>query len=149
MDVVSTVKRSEMMSGIKGRNTRPEMLVRAYLHAQGLRFRLHRKDLPGSPDVVLPKYRVAIFVHGCFWHRHVGCKYTTSPSTRQEFWQQKFAGNIARDQRNQAALLEVGWRVLIIWECGLRTKADLDQAYQWIVKGEDPSLEWPSRSKLP
>lgn len=100
---------------------------------------------PGSPDVVLPRYRVAIFVHGCFWHRHVGCKYTTNPSTRKEFWQQKFAGNIARDQRNQAALLESGWRVLIIWECGLRMKDDLNLACQWIVKGEGPLLEWPSR----
>lgn len=146
MDVVSSVKRSEMMSGIKGRNTRPEVQVRSYLHARGLRFRLHRKDLPGSPDVVLSKYHVAVFVHGCFWHRHVDCKYTTSPSTRKEFWQGKFAGNIARDQRNVAALLESGWRVLIIWECGLREKADLSLAYQWIVKGEGSLLEWPLRS---
>lgn len=143
MDIVSSVKLSEMMSGIRGRNTRPEVQVRSYLHARGLRFRLHRKDLPGSPDIVLSKYRVVVFVHGCFWHRHAGCKYTTDPSTRREFWQEKFAGNISRDQRNLAALLELGWRVLIIWECGLRKKADLDQAYQWIVKGDGSLLEWP------
>jgi DNA mismatch endonuclease (patch repair protein) len=143
MDVVSPVKRSEMMSGIKGRDTRPEIQVRSYLHAQGLRFRLHRKDLPGSPDVVLPKYRVAVFVHGCFWHRHPGCRYTTNPSTRAEFWQKKFAGNVERDQRNQKALREAGWRLLIIWECGLRQKLDLDAVHQWIVEGKDEMLEWP------
>jgi DNA mismatch endonuclease (patch repair protein) len=146
MDVVSSVKRSEMMSGIKGRNTRPEMQVRAYLHAHGLRFRLHRKDLPGRPDVVLPKYRVAVFVHGCFWHRHAGCKYTTNPSTREEFWKQKFAANAERDLRNQEALLQAGWRVLVIWECGLRSKSDLDPALQWINGGQDGMLTWPLKT---
>lgn len=143
MDVVSAVKRSEMMSGIRGRDTRPELQVRSYLHAYGLRFRLHRKDIPGRPDVVLPKYRVAVFVHGCFWHRHPGCKFTTSPSTREDFWQQKFAGNVERDQRNQEALLRAGWRVLIIWECGLKGKLNLEPALQWIKGGEGGMLEWP------
>jgi DNA mismatch endonuclease, patch repair protein len=143
MDVVTSVKRSEMMSGIKGRNTRPEMQVRAYLHAHGLRFRLHRKDLPGRPDVVLPKYRVAVFVHGCFWHRHAGCKYTTNPSTREDFWKQKFAGNVARDLANQEALLQVGWRVLVIWECGLRRRFDLGEVINWIREQDGVMLTWP------
>jgi DNA mismatch endonuclease (patch repair protein) len=143
MDVVSSVKRSEMMSGIKGRNTRPELLVRSYLHAQGLRFRLHRKDLPGCPDVVLPKYRVGVFVHGCFWHRHLGCKYTKSPSTREEFWRKKFTGNIDRDRRNQETLLHSGWRVLIIWDCGLRGKSDLEFVLDWIKCDKSGFLDWP------
>lgn len=143
MDVVSSVKRSEMMSGIRGRNTRPELQVRAYLHARGLRFRLHRKDLPGRPDVVLPKYRVAVFVHGCFWHRHPGCKFTTEPATREDFWRQKFAANVSRDLRNQEALLQAGWRVLVIWECGLRSKSNLEPVLQWIKGGQDAMLVWP------
>lgn len=144
MDVVSAVKRSEMMSGIRGRDTRPERQVRAYLHAHGLRFRLHRKDLPGRPDVVLPKYRVAVFVHGCFWHRHPGCKYTTSPSTREVFWQQKFAANVERDLRNQETLLRTGWRVLIIWECGLKSNLNLGATLQWIKGGQGTMLVWPT-----
>ena len=143
MDVVSSVKRSEMMSGIRGRNTHPELQVRAYLHARGLRFRLHRKDLPGRPDVVLPKYRVAVFVHGCFWHRHPGCKFTTEPATREDFWRQKFAANVSRDLRNQEALLQAGWRVLVIWECGLRSKSNLESVLQWIKGDQDAMLVWP------
>lgn len=143
MDVVSAVKRSKMMSGIRGRDTKPELRVRSYLHANGLRFRLHRKNLPGCPDVVLPKYRVAVFVHGCFWHRHPGCKFATSPSTRESFWQQKFAVNIERDHRNQEDLLRAGWRVLIIWECGLKSNLDLDAALQWIRGGQGAMLVWP------
>lgn len=143
MDVVSAAKRSEMMSGIRGRDTRPELQVRSYLHAHGLRFRLHRKDLPGRPDVVLPKYRVAVFVHGCFWHRHPGCKFTTSPSTRKDFWQRKFERNVERDLRNQEALLHAGWRVLVIWECGLKSKVNLEPALQWIKDRQGSMLVWP------
>lgn len=143
MDVVSAAKRSKMMSGIRGRDTRPELQVRSYLHAHGLRFRLHRKDLPGRPDVVLSKYRVAVFVHGCFWHRHPGCKFTTNPSTREDFWRRKFAENVERDQRNQEALLHEGWRVLIIWECGLKGNLNLEPALKWIKGGESGMLVWP------
>ena len=105
------------MSGIRGKNTQPELAVRRYLHAHGFRFRLHRRDLPGKPDVVLPKYRTAVFVHGCYWHRHEGCKYATTPSSNREFWQRKFRENVERDQRNRAQLAAAGWHVLVIWEC--------------------------------
>ena len=113
-------ERSRNMAAIRGKNTAPELAVRRILHAMGLRFRLHRKDLPGRPDIVLPRHRTVVFVHGCFWHRHEGCSYTTTPKTRQEFWQAKFDGNVARDRRNQADLVQLSWRVLVVWECELR-----------------------------
>ncbi|UVM40083.1 very short patch repair endonuclease [Pseudomonas sp. B21-017] len=120
MDVVDKVTRSRMMSGIRGKNTQPELKVRCFLHALGYRFRLHRKDLPGKPDIVLPKLMTCIFVHGCFWHRHPGCQYSTWPSTRSEFWNEKFKKNIDRDAKHQAALEAMGWIVLIVWECELK-----------------------------
>lgn len=112
--------RSRNMAAIRGKNTAPELAIRRILHSMGLRFRLHRKDLPGSPDIVLPKHRIVVFVHGCFWHRHEGCKYSTIPKTRQEFWLSKFESNVVRDMRNQAELEQLGWRVLVVWECELR-----------------------------
>lgn len=115
MDVVDRATRSRMMSGIRGKNTKPELVVRSYLHRSGLRFRLHA-SLPGKPDLVLPKYRATVFVHGCFWHRH-GCGFTATPSTRTTFWQKKFDANIARDVRVRQQLTEQGWRVFVIWEC--------------------------------
>lgn len=124
VDIVSPSKRSQMMSGIKGKSTKPEMRVRQVLHAAGYRFRLHRKDLPGSPDVVLPRYRLAIFVHGCFWHSHQGCKLAKMPSTRTEFWTQKLQANVRRDLAAMAALQASGWRVLVVWECFLRQTKD-------------------------
>jgi DNA mismatch endonuclease, patch repair protein len=117
MDIVDRATRSRMMSGIRGRNTAPEMLVRRALHAAGLRFRLHRKDLPGSPDVVLPRHNAVVFVHGCFWHRHPGCRFATTPATRPEFWRKKFDGNVERDVRQRRALRKLGWRVFTVWEC--------------------------------
>lgn len=120
MDVVDRATRSRMMSGIRGKNTQPELKVRRILHAHGYRFRLHRKDLPGNPDIVLPKLMTCIFVHGCFWHRHSGCRYSTSPSTRVEFWNKKFQKNVERDTRNKKALEALGWIVLIVWECELK-----------------------------
>ncbi|WP_085705679.1 very short patch repair endonuclease [Pseudomonas sp. B8(2017)] len=123
MDIVDTATRSRMMAGIKGRNTRPEMIVRRFLHANGYRFRLHRRDLPGSPDIVLPRFRTCIFVHGCFWHRHDGCRYATTPKTRADFWQAKFTQNVERDGRARRALRADGWKVLTIWECELRSPA--------------------------
>ena len=120
MDVVDRPTRSRMMAGIGGRNTVPEMTVRRALHAAGLRYRLHRRDLPGRPDIVLPRYQAAVFVHGCFWHRHRGCKYATTPSTRPKFWSRKFEENITRDLRQLRKLRRNGWRTFVIWECEAR-----------------------------
>ena len=113
-------QRSRNMSAIKSKNTKPEITLRKLLHSMGYRFRLHRKDLPGSPDIVLPKYKTVIFVHGCFWHRHENCKYATTPKTRKEFWEKKFRENINRDNLNQANLALKGWILIIIWECQLK-----------------------------
>ena len=113
-------QRSRNMSAIKSKNTKPEITLRKLLHSMGYRFRLHRKDLPGSPDIVLPKYKTVIFVHGCFWHRHENCKYASTPKTRKEFWEKKFRENINRDNLNQANLSLKGWKIIIIWECQLK-----------------------------
>lgn len=112
------------MSGIRSKDTKPEMMVRKYLHGKGFRYRLHTRALPGSPDLVLPKYRTAIFVHGCFWHRHAGCRYTTTPASNFERWDQKFRANTERDARKQAELEAAGWRVIVVWECELRGAAE-------------------------
>ena len=108
------------MSAIKSRNTKPELIVRRLLHALGYRFRLHRKELPGCPDIVLPRYRTVVFVNGCFWHQHVGCKFATTPSTRSEFWRTKLLRNVERDRQNAAQLAGLGWQVIVVWECELR-----------------------------
>jgi DNA mismatch endonuclease (patch repair protein) len=113
-------KRSYLMSRVKGKNTLPELSVRRFAHSLGLRFRLHRRDLPGTPDLVFPKWKLALFVHGCYWHRHIGCKLCTTPKTRVEFWNAKFTRNIERDRQNIAALKLRGWKVLVIWQCELR-----------------------------
>lgn len=118
MDVVDRATRSRMMSGIRGKDTKPELAVRSFLHRAGLRFRLHAK-LPGKPDLVLPRYRTAVFVHGCFWHRHEGCRYATTPASNAEFWREKFAGNVERDARVKRQLEEAGWRVETVWACQL------------------------------
>jgi DNA mismatch endonuclease (patch repair protein) len=116
MDVHSQEQRSFNMSKIRGKDTRPELIVRRWLWAHGFRYQLHKKDLPGKPDIVLQKYQAVIFVHGCFWHRH-GCKFTTAPATRKEFWQEKFKKNIERDKYNIKRLIELGWKTEVIWEC--------------------------------
>ena len=121
-DVVDLATRSRMMSGIRGRDTRPEMAVRRALFAAGFRFRLHRRDLPGTPDIALPGRKVAVFVHGCFWHRHVGCRYSKLPASRPEFWKAKLDGNVDRDARAVQALQAMGWRVLVVWECAIRDR---------------------------
>ena len=139
-DVVSPAKRSQMMSGIKGKNSLPEMLVRKALFAMGQRFRLHRSDLPGTPDIAMPSRKIAIFVHGCFWHTHQGCKYAKTPSTRTEFWTAKLQGNVDRDRRAVDKLAEMGWRVLSVWECSTRDPAAAeglaDALRAWIDSGE-------------
>ncbi|HNT27730.1 MAG TPA: DNA mismatch endonuclease Vsr [bacterium] len=117
VDSLSKEKRSWNMSRVRGKDTRPEIVVRSLLHRSGFRFSLHRPDLPGKPDIVLPKYRTAIFVHGCFWHRHTGCADATTPKTHTDFWTNKFTGNIKRDCKNKKLLKKSGWRVLTVWEC--------------------------------
>jgi len=119
VDVLTPEQRHRNMSGIRGRDTKPEMLIRSALHARGLRYRLHDRSLPGRPDLVFARFRTAVFVHGCFWHFH-GCALSKLPTTRQEFWQEKLVRNTARDQAAIAALRAANWRVLIIWECALR-----------------------------
>lgn len=150
-DVVSAQKRSEMMSGIRGKNTRPELQVRKALFAMGYRFRLHRKDLPGRPDIVLPRWRVAILVHGCFWHGHKDCRYAKTPSTRTAFWAAKLESNRQRDQRDLESLRAAGWRTLVIWECFLRSplRANLDVALNDWIEGslETGELREPAESR--
>lgn len=109
-----------MMAGIKGKDTKPELVLRRALHARGFRYRLHSKTVPGRPDLVFPKHHAIVFVHGCFWHRHEGCRYTTTQSTRPEFWQAKFDANVARDRSVHDQQLDAGWRVATVWECALR-----------------------------
>jgi DNA mismatch endonuclease (patch repair protein) len=119
VDVLTPEQRRFNMSRIRGRNTALELRIRRGLHAKGLRFRLHRKTLPGKPDLIFPRYQAVVFVHGCFWHGH-GCHLSKMPATRSEFWRKKIEGNVARDRKAIAALTESGWRVLVIWECALR-----------------------------
>ena len=117
--------RSELMRRVRGKDTKPERAVRRVAHALGYRFRLHRRDLPGTPDLVFPRLGRAIFVHGCFWHRHEGCARTTTPKTRAAYWREKFEQNIRRDRRNVAALRRLGWEVLVVWECQTFERTEL------------------------
>lgn len=141
-DVVDVATRSRMMAGIQGKNTKPELLIRKALHARGFRFRLHVKDLPGKPDLVLPKYRALVFIHGCFWHGHA-CRYFKVPQTRSEFWLEKIGKNKTRDSLQEGALKAMGWRVLIVWECAVRSmkkeKSPLlvDLIASWLINGSE------------
>lgn len=126
-----------MMSGIRGANTKPERVVRSFLHGRGLRFRLHRKDLPGRPDIVLPKFRTVVFVHGCFWHRHPGCRLAYQPKSNREFWAGKFEQNVARDARRFTQLEAIGWRVLVIWECQVTDRPTLERLANTIRRVDD------------
>lgn len=119
-DIVDKATRSRMMSGIRSRNTRPEMKVRSALHRAGFRFRLHVAGFAGKPDLVFPKHHAVLFVHGCYWHRHEGCRIASTPSTNREFWVGKFAANVTRDRQATKALLAAGWRVAVVWECATR-----------------------------
>lgn len=143
-DIVDQATRTRMMSGIRGKHTKPELLLRKFLHGFGYRFRLHRKDLPGAPDLVLPRYSLAILVNGCFWHRHCGCFYATTPSTRAGFWQQKFNANVERDRRNHETLMNLGWRVLIVWECGFRHCSEHLRDIPNLIDGVNQYQEWPA-----
>lgn len=142
-DIVNSKRRSAMMACIGGRDTAPELAVRRIAYRMGLRFRLHRKDLPGRPDLVFPKHRLVVFVHGCFWHRHQECKYAYTPKSRIEFWARKFASNIARDGRQEAALKALGWRVLVIWECETKDEVAVERKLAAVIdrEGSPPQRE--------
>lgn len=133
-DIVDPETRSRMMRGIRGANTKPEMNVRRRLHAAGFRYGLHRKDLPGRPDLVMPRHNAVVFVHGCYWHRHAECRLATTPSTRTDFWMAKFAANQERDLHNVAELRDRGWRVAIVWECGVRTASEADKSVEELIE---------------
>lgn len=124
------------MSAIRGRDTKPEMIVRRFLHGCGLRYRLHDRTLPGSPDIVLPKYEAVVQVHGCFWHQHPGCDYAYMPDSNREFWQEKLGGNRERDLRNDRKLHSMGWRVLTIWECEVEDPDVLESLVDEIAASE-------------
>lgn len=126
-DVMTSEQRSRCMAAVKGKDTKPEMIVRKYLFSQGLRFRVQVRKLPGTPDIVLPKYRTAIFVNGCFWHGHESCKYFRLPKSNIEFWKEKIERNIERDKESELALLDLGWNVIRVWECELRNRANREE----------------------
>lgn len=134
-DIVSSETRSRMMSGIRGKDTKPELLIRKGLHRSGFRYSLHRKNLPGKPDLVFSKYNALIFVHGCFWHKHK-CNLFKMPSTRLEFWQPKLERNVVKDKRNNQSLKDAGWRIAIVWECAIKgkTKRSLDEIIREVGK---------------
>jgi len=160
-DVVDRSTRSRMMAGIRGKNTKPEVLLRKALHAQGIRFRLHARNLPGRPDIVFPRYRAVCFVHGCFWHQHPGCRYAATPKTRPEFWQLKFEANNDRDKVVMDLLRLGGWRVAIVWECTLKSidpAAVAGTLKEWLNDGSanlelylatDPFLDQSMQTLLP
>lgn len=134
-DVLTREQRRRCMAAIGGKDTKPELLVRRLAHAMGYRYRLHRKDLPGKPDLVFPSRRMVIFVHGCFWHQHQGCSFATRPATRADFWAEKLDGNRARDKRVCRELTRLGWRSLVIWEC---QAGDPDWLHDRLVSFLDP-----------
>lgn len=144
-DFLTPSQRSARMSRIRGKNTKPELALRKSLHKLGLRYRLHCADLPGKPDLVLPRYRTVIFVHGCFWHRHAGCKIATTPKSNTSFWLEKFEKNVARDAQTIAELHSMGWTVLIVWECELNSTDKLEKTasylHQLIHMGDNKSQE--------
>ena len=142
-DIVPPETRSRMMSGIRGKDTRPELALRRALYAAGFRYRLHVRSLPGKPDVVLPKYTAVCLVHGCYWHRHPDCPYATTPATRPEFWTRKFRSNVERDKRQLRQLQAMGWRVAVIWECALNQEGPsivVERLSRWL-HGQAPTVE--------
>ena len=149
-DIVDQATRSRMMAQIGGKDTKPELVLRKALHARGLRYRLHDRAFPGTPDLTFRRFGAVCFVHGCFWHRHVGCPYATDPATRPDFWKEKFRANVERDRRMIRQLRESGWRVAIIWECALRSRDGANvtarEFEQWVRSKErefETNMEWP------
>ena len=147
VDIVDPARRSKMMSKIRSKNTKPELTLRRALHARGYRYQLHRRDLPGSPDLVFPKYRSIVFVHGCFWHRHVGCTKATLPKTRIEFWEKKFDDNLERDRRTLVQLRKAEWQTLVVWECEL-AKVSIAVTVDRVAKWLDGNLATHTTSGL-
>lgn len=133
-DFLTPAQRSERMSRIKSRDTKPELVLRSAMHRKGFRFRVNDTRLPGKPDIVFPKYRAAVFVHGCFWHRHPGCSVATTPKSNTAFWMEKFDRNVARDARSKEALEASGWRVFTVWECDLKSSVKIAQAAQELAE---------------
>ncbi len=155
---MTSEQRSRCMAAIKGKDTKPEMIVRKYLFSRGLRFRVQVRKLPGTPDIVLPKYKTAIFVNGCFWHGHEGCKYFRLPKSNIEFWTEKIEHNVTRDVRNEAELKSIGWRVFRVWECEIKTALQRDEflkrLYDRIVNSAQsclikPDMDEPSIAAEP
>lgn len=136
VDVHNAEIRSKNMRAIRGKGTIPEVAVRSFLHRAGLRFSLHRKDLPGTPDLVLRKHAAVVFVHGCYWHRHKGCRFTTTPKSNVKFWKSKFLENQTRDQRHRKALEKLGWRVFVIWECQAKSSEYLKKLVASLKEAE-------------
>ncbi|MFP4164854.1 MAG: very short patch repair endonuclease [Chitinispirillaceae bacterium] len=147
-DRLSPERRSWNMSRIRSKNTKPEIMVRSVLHRMGFRFRVHYSKLPGCPDIVLPKHRVVIFVHGCFWHRHPGCRRATTPGSNKAFWKKKFERNVARDQEKRKDLEELGWRVLTIWECSVLEGPDRIAQVVEEFMGRRGEYTFPSKREL-
>jgi DNA mismatch endonuclease (patch repair protein) len=150
-DRIDHATRSRTMAAIRSHDTKPEKWVRSELHKQGFRFRLHNKKLPGSPDLVLRKYNAVIFVNGCFWHQHQNCKVAHIPETRQEFWEKKFARNVARDQKVLYQLKVMGWRAAVVWECGLRKRSrndTLNHLIAWLKNRTGEYFEIPVYNEL-
>ncbi|MXW40845.1 MAG: DNA mismatch endonuclease Vsr [Synechococcus sp. SB0668_bin_15] len=143
-DIMDSKRRSELMAGIRSCNTTPELAVRRIAHRMGLRFRLHRKDLPGRPDLVFPKHRLVVFVHGCFWHRHEGCRHASIPKSRTDFWMTKLAANVARDRRQEAALQALGWQVLVIWGCETGDSMAVERRLAALTRSSGPLLKQES-----
>lgn len=141
VDIVDAATRSRMMAGIRGKDTKPELVLRRGLHALGFRYVLHNRKLPGSPDLVFPKHHAVVFVHGCFWHRHEGCRYASVPSTRPDFWREKFERNVERDRNAMRLLRHHGWRVAVVWECAMRRDpaVAVTSVATWLI-GEDADL---------
>lgn len=139
-DTLSKRKRSELMSRVRSADTKPEWVLRCGLHRMGFRFRLRNRKLPGRPDLIFPRYRAAVFVHGCFWHRHRGCREASSPKTNTPYWQAKFSENVRRDRLNRRKLEHLGWRVRVVWECELieETGTAIRETAAWLVEGHPP-----------
>ena len=137
MDTLTPEQRSERMSRVRSKDTKPELLVRRIVHGMGFRYRLHRRELPGTPDLVFPKRGKIIFVHGCFWHRHGTCKYTRWPKSKMEFWKPKLEQNHRRDKANQKALRRMGWQIMVVWECQIGDLERLGMKIQKFLEDED------------